>query len=181
MSSVLEWVIDRPLVRRLANAGMVRHAKSRVAELDSRPTDASQRQTLLRLVHQARDTRFGRNHDFARIRSLADYQTRVPLRDYEAFWTDYWSASFPRIQGVTWPGAVPYFALSSGTTTGSTKYIPVSREMLASNQRAAVTALGLFIADHPDIPLLNGRLFFLGGSTDLVELKAKSASADDLG
>ena len=39
--------------------------------------------------------------------------------------------------------------------------------MLASNQRAALTTLALFLAAHPGTPLFTGRLFFLGGSTAL--------------
>ena len=45
-----------------------------------------------------------------------------------------------RTAAVTWPGPVPYLALSSGTTTGTTKYLPISPEMLVSNRRAALTA-----------------------------------------
>ena len=37
---------------------------------------------------------------------------------------------------------IPYYALSSGTTSGTTKYIPVSREMVASNKKAAFTTEG---------------------------------------
>jgi hypothetical protein len=73
---------------------------------------------------------------------------------------------------VTWPGRIPYLALSSGTTSGTTKYIPVSPEMLASNRRAALTTLALFLAARPGTPLFGGRLFFLGGSTDLQNLAA---------
>jgi hypothetical protein len=71
---------------------------------------------------------------------------------------------------------VPYFALSSGTTSGTTKYLPVSREMLASNRRAALTTLALFLAAHPGTPLFTGRLFFLGGSTDLQDLARQAGS-----
>jgi len=39
--------------------------------------------------------------------------------------------------------------------------------MLASNRRAALTTLALFLAAHPGTPLFQGRIFFLGGSTDL--------------
>jgi hypothetical protein len=177
MSSFVEHLASWPLVRRLADLGMGRYARRRVAALDRRPADVVQEHTLLRLVRKARHTQFGRDHDFARIRTVADYQQRVPLRDYEAFWSRYWSAAYPHLQGVTWPGRVPYFALSSGTTSGSTKYIPISREMLASNQRAALTALALFLAHRPGTPLLTGRLFFLGGSTDLVEQKPLSPGA----
>src|SRR5204863_2116224 len=115
----------------------------------------------------ARATRFGRDHGFGRIRCVADYQQCVPLRDYEAFWGEYLGPSFPHLAGVTWPGRVPYFALSSGTTGHSTKYIPVTPEMIASNQRAALAMLALHLAAHPDTPLFRGRFFFLGGSTDL--------------
>lgn len=174
MSSPLEFVAGFPFVRRLADLAVGRYARRRVARLDRLSADDVQQHTLLRLVRQARATRFGADHDFGRIGSVADYQARVPLRDYEAFWSQYWSGPFPDLQGVTWPGPVPYFALSSGTTTGTTKFIPVSREMLASDQKAALTALALFLADRPGTPLLTGRLFFLGGSTDLVELPGSS-------
>jgi hypothetical protein len=165
--SVLELLAARPLVRRLTDVVMGRFAAHRTAQLEHCLPLPIQQRTLLRLVRRARRTRFGVDHDFAGIRSIADYQRRVPLRTYESFWTDYWRGPFPNLAGVTWPGAVPYFALSSGTTSGATKYIPLTREMLASNQKAALTTLSLFLRCHPGTPLFTGRLFFLGGSTDL--------------
>src|SRR5258708_18570853 len=104
-------------MRRLADVGMGYYARRRIATLDRRPADVVQQHTLLRLVRHARHTRFGRDHDFARIRTVEDYTSRVPLRDYEAFWSQYWCRPFPYLQGVTWPGRIPYFALSSGTTS----------------------------------------------------------------
>jgi hypothetical protein len=151
---------------------MRRFAVHRTAQLDRRPADSLQQKTLLRLVRHARRTHFGFDHDFDGIRTIADYQRRVPLRTYEAFWSDYWRAFFPYLNGVTWPGPINYFALSSGTTSGTTKYIPLSPRMLASNQKAALTTLALFLAAHPKTPLFTGRLFFLGGSTDLRDLSA---------
>ena len=32
-------------------------------------------------------------------------------------WEQYWRAPFPHLKGVTWPDHVPYFGLSSGTTS----------------------------------------------------------------
>jgi hypothetical protein len=167
---LVESLLDKPLVRRFADLVVGRYATGRVRQLDNRPAARAQRQTLLRLVRYARNTRFGRDHDFAGIRSIADYQKRVPLRDYATFWSEYWREPFPHLRHVTWPGRIPYFALSSGTTTGATKYIPVSRQMLASNQEAAFTSLSLFLAAFPGTPLFTGRLFFLGGSSDLQDL-----------
>jgi hypothetical protein len=154
-------------VRRAVDALFRQVARRRTCRLDRLSVGQVQHETLLRLVRFSRDTRFGRDHDFASIRSVADYQRRVPLRTYEQFWNDYWQAAFPNLDDVTWPGHIPYLALSSGTTTGTTKYIPVSRRMIASNQKAALTSLALFLAAHPNTPIFTGRLFFLGGSTDL--------------
>jgi hypothetical protein len=173
--SLLERLVGRPLVRRLTDAVMGRYARHRVRQLDGRPAARQQRQTLFRLLRQARNTAFGRDHGFERIDSVAEYQRRVPLRDYEAFWSQYWRGPFPVLRDVTWPGLVPYFALSSGTTSGATKHIPVTRPMLASNQRAALTTLALFLSSAPGTPLFTGRLLFLGGSTDLTELGTRNA------
>src|SRR5262245_16381019 len=119
------------LIRRAADFAFGRYARRRARALDRLDAADEQRRTLLRLVRQARHTRFGRVHDFPRIRTVADYQRCVPLRDYDAFWQTYWQPAFPRLTDVTWPELIPYFALSSGTTSGATKYVPVSREMLA--------------------------------------------------
>ena len=167
LAEVLESVSGNRLVRRAADAVFGHYARRRVAGLDRYPAARSQEQVLLGLVRQAAATRFGRDHGFAAIRTVADFQRRVPLRDYEAFWSEYWRTAFPQLTNSTWPGPVPYLALSSGTTTGSTKYIPVSAAMLASNRRAALTSLAWFRAAHPDAALFSGRMFFLGGSTDL--------------
>jgi hypothetical protein len=166
-SGLLERLLGSGVVRGAADALFGRYARLRVARLDRYPAARSQEQTVLRLVRQATGTRFGRDHGFASIRTVADYQRQVPLRDYEAFWTEYWRPAFPHLTNSTWPGQAPYLALSSGTTTGSTKYIPVSAEMLASNRRAALTSLAWFRAAYPDASLFTGRMLFLGGCTDL--------------
>ena len=140
---------------------------------------ARQERELLRLLQRARHTRFGRDHQFGSIGSVADYQARVPLRRYEDFWQDYWEAEFPRLTDCTWPGTMPYFALTSGTTTGVTKYIPCSREMVAANVKAAADILVHHLAARPDSRLLAGRNFMLGGSTELREL-APGVLAGDL-
>jgi hypothetical protein len=167
MMSLLEGLSGHRLARRAVDAMFRHYAHWRVGLLERRSAAAQQEQTLHRLVRQAARTRFGRDHGFATIRTVADYQSRVPLRDYEAFWGEYWRPAFPHLTNCTWPGPVPYLALSSGTTTGGTKYIPVSAEMLTSNRRAALTTLAWFRAAHPDAALFTGRMFFLGGSTDL--------------
>jgi GH3 auxin-responsive promoter len=64
---------------------------------------------------------------------------------------------------------MPFFALSSGTTSGTTKYIPCSTEMNRASTRAALDVLVHHVADRPASRVLAGKSFMLGGSTDLVE------------
>jgi hypothetical protein len=169
---------DTGPARRFADATLVRLAHARARSLDCLDAARTQEKTLLRIVRTARDTQFGRDHHFDRIASVADFQSRVPLREYEAFWTTYWRDAYPRISGKTWPGFVPYYALSSGTTSGTTKYIPITKELVRSNQRAAFTTLAFFRHARPDAKLFTGKFFFLGGSTDLRKQDDGSLAGD---
>ncbi|MGE0118669.1 MAG: GH3 auxin-responsive promoter family protein [Dongiaceae bacterium] len=145
------------------------YAHRRRAQLAAENVVERQEAQLLQLVRRATETPFGRAHDFARIRTVADFQARVPPRSYEAFWRDWWQPHFPRLANVTWPGAVPFLAVSSGTTSGASKYIPVSNAMLRANRRAALDVLVHHVSRRPESRVLGGRTFMLGGSTDLKE------------
>ena len=118
-------------------------------------------------MRRARATQFGRDHRFGSIKTVRDYQAAVPLRTYEQLWDDYLSDSYPILNDLTWPGRIPYFALTSGTTLGATKYIPVSRAMLSSNAKAARSLVATHMSARRDSHLFEGRLFFLGGSSAL--------------
>jgi hypothetical protein len=144
------------------------HARRRQRQLAAEVPARVQEQQLLRLVGRAAGTRFGLQHHFARLRTVTDFQAAVPLRRYEDFWREFWEDGYPRLEDVSWAGRIPYIALSSGTTSGTTKYIPVSREMVASNRRAALDVLVHHLANRPSSRVLAGRSFVLGGSTALV-------------
>ncbi|MCC7275489.1 MAG: GH3 auxin-responsive promoter family protein [Alphaproteobacteria bacterium] len=150
-----------PLFRLLAA-----RRRRRLAALD--PVE-SQRRTLVRLVRRAFGTRFARDHGFNRVAGVADFRRAVPLRRYETMWADYWQPAFPRLVDATWPGLVPFFAVSSGTTAGRTKYIPVTGEMRRSNVRAAFDVVAHHLGHRPGSRLFAGRSLMLGGSTALVE------------
>jgi hypothetical protein len=151
------------------------YARRRRARLG---TAAVQQAELLRLVRRAANTAFGRAHSFAEIASVADFQARVPLQRYEDFWRDWWQPHFPHLTGITWPGRIPFFAVSSGTSTGTTKYIPVSEAMMRANRRAALDVLVHHVSNRPQSRVLAGRSFLLGGATDLHEETPGVASGD---
>jgi hypothetical protein len=164
--SPLAWVAGAGPARAAVNAGFHAYARRR-GEQVARLTAEVQRRTLLKLTAHAAGTRFGRDHGFDSVRTLDDFQRRVPLRTYENLWESYLKPGYPRFDNLTWPGRIPYIALTSGTTTGVTKYIPVSQAMVRSNQKAAKTMIAAFLRARPDSRLFHGKLFFLGGASDL--------------
>lgn len=157
---------SRP-IRVMVNAGFIAWSRRRVRELEGADSFGVQERTLRDLLQKAAATRFGRDHQFKTIRSVADYQVAVPLRTYEDLWAEYLKDRYPRFDDLAWPGRIPFLATTSGTTSGATKYIPVTRQMIASNRKAAQTMVAYHLAEQPGSRLFRGKLFMLGGSTDL--------------
>ncbi|MDA8049833.1 MAG: GH3 auxin-responsive promoter family protein [Rhodospirillales bacterium] len=155
------------------------YARRRMSRLGRLDPAAAQEAVLRGLLARAKDARFGRAHGFAEIRGVAEYQARVKLRRWEDFWREWWQEPFPRLEDASWPGLIPYFAETSGTTGGTTKRIPVSREMVRANRRAAFEVLTFHLAARPESRVLKGRNFLLGGSTALKRL-APGVSTGDL-
>lgn len=154
------------------------YARRRMAALSRMHPAAAQEKQLLALLNTAAHTRFGLAHGFAKIGSVAEYQRRVPVRTYETFWRDWFEPDFPRLIATTWPGLMPYFAASSGTASGNTKFIPVSAAMVRSNRRAALELVVHHLANRPNSRILSGRNFILGGSTALVRRTSGVYSGD---
>lgn len=145
------------------------YARHRQSLFSCSNPESLQRSQLLNLVSYAADTKFGRDHQFSSITSVEEYQRRVPLRTYEQFWNEYWKPPFPLLDNCTWPGRVPFFAVSSGTSSGVTKYIPFTPQMQASNKKAGLDLLVHHLSNKPDSKIFAGKSFMLGGSTELVE------------
>jgi hypothetical protein len=154
-------------------------AAPRLAALATQDAAATQQRQLFQLLRHAATTQFGRAHGFSRIRTVDDFQRRVPLRLWADFWREWWQPAFPHLTDVSWPGTIPYFAKTSGTTAGVTKHIPVSRDMVRSNRRAALHVLAFHLSQNSGSRVLGGKNFILGGSTAL-EVLAPGVRAGDL-
>ncbi|MDY6913879.1 MAG: GH3 auxin-responsive promoter family protein [Planctomycetota bacterium] len=138
----------------------------------------SQRRVLRRLLNRAQNTWFARRHDFASIRSHADFAQAVPVSDYAGG-----LGMFQRILAgepdVAWPGKIKFFAQTSGTTAGQ-KYIPVTPEMMRSNRRAALAMFASYARwGRGSVGRLwKGQLLFLGGSTNLKQIPGGAMVGD---
>jgi hypothetical protein len=70
-------------------------------------------------------------------------------------------------QNVTWPGAVDHYAVSSGTSDGSSKYIPVTKQMLRAIRRASIRQILAISATDVPKDHLAKKWLMIGGSTEL--------------
>jgi hypothetical protein len=146
------------------------YAARRLRHLRAENVGESQSGQLMSLVRRAAETKFGRDHAFAQIRKVEEFQASVPLRRYEDMWREYWQSAFPMLANCTWPGTIPFFALSSGTSAGASKYIPCTEAMNRANSRAGLDVLVHHVANRRGTHVLGGKIFLLGGSTELRQL-----------
>ncbi len=153
-----QWLAGTRLVRRLADTLFRGRARRHLAALDHLDAARSQERTLRGLVHRAHATRFGREHDFGRIRTAADFRRLVPLRTPLDFWRDYWQPAFPDLGDVTWPG--PIGALAS-RPSAEAPYLPAPTALWASHRAAAFTTLSLVAAARPQARLFSGRMLLV--------------------
>ena len=137
-----------------------------------------QKKVLKNLVETCQRTAFGKTYGFAEIkRNFSDkntysfYETfkkNVPIYDYSSMEKEWWHLTRRGDKNISWPGKIKNFALSSGTSEASSKYIPVSKQMIKAIRRAGVSQI-LSLANYMDITpeILEKSYLMVGGSTSL--------------
>lgn len=160
-------VLTRRTARRLRDGGAAR---------------AAQQKAFAELTHAMGRCSFGQANGVTAGMSYAAFQKNVPLRTYEAF-----AAEIERMKrgeaDVLWPGQCRYYAVSSGTTAGRTKYLPITDAMFAHFKKAGLDSLLFYTARVGRNDLFNGKHLFLGGSTTLTPIEESrpfTAYAGDL-
>lgn len=123
-----------------------------------------QHETLMRLLHESRNTVWGKEHGYASISNHAQYRNHVPLQDYEHL-IPYVERLRAGEKDLLWPGEVKWFAKSSGTTSTKSKFIPVTgRALESTHYRGAKDCLALYTANNPSTRIFMGKGLTLGGS-----------------
>ena len=140
--------------------------ESRQLELEKHQNEGKvlQEAVLSRLIAEAKDTEFGRNHAFATMKGYDDFAKHIPVNTYEEL-----KDSIDRMRhgeaDVLWPGRVKWYAKSSGTTNDKSKFIPVSREGLKRmHYKGGFDAVAMYLQNNPKSRIFDGRALILGGS-----------------
>ncbi len=138
-------------------ASRLRRKKSAVGE---------QERTLARLTEEFSYTSFWPEAGIGGKLTPDAFRAATPLRTYEDF--------LPAIERmkrgeahVLWPDTCAFYAVSSGTTAGRTKFLPITEGMLAHFRKAGLDSLLYYTARIGNAGVFRGRHLFLGGATKL--------------
>ena len=138
----------------------------RIKKIENYATEAEeiQMKVLRSLIAAAKDTEWGRQHNFKDVDTYEQFAAACPVSDYDAL-----KASIDRMRhgerDVLWPGRVDWYAKSSGTTSDKSKFIPVSHQGLKDTHYAGgFDSVSLYLHNTPESRLFDGRALVLGGS-----------------
>ncbi len=132
----------------------------------------AQQKELKKLLKKAYYTTFGEHYKFIDILKKNDivsaFKETVPVHNYNSIFSKWWYRTINGEAFVCWPGKVNYFALSSGTSEASSKYIPVTADMLKAIKKTSIRQIiSLAKYDFPNEFYQKG-ILMLGGSTHLL-------------
>lgn len=127
----------------------------------------TQQKIFENLIQKAKNTQFGKDHQFSEIKTHQDFVKQVPIRDYEAL-KPYIERIIQGEENVLWRGKPIYFAKTSGTTSGA-KYIPITKESMPYHVEGARNAILCYINETKNANFVNGKMIFLQGSPILQE------------
>ena len=123
-----------------------------------------QQEVLFKLIDKAKDTDWGKTYSYSSIKTISEYQERVPLSDYEQV-KYYVSKLREGGSNILWPTEIKWFAKSSGTTSDKSKFIPVSKEALEEcHFRGGKDILAIYADLYPNTRIFSGKGLTLGGS-----------------
>jgi hypothetical protein len=127
---------------------------------------------LKKLLRKARFTEFGQRYRFDEIllsrHPGKKFQQIVPTYNYNKIYDAWWYKAKDGVPDVCWPGVIKYFALSSGTSDATSKYIPITKELIRSNMITSFRQL-LSLTKYHDVPksAVGKGWLMIGGSTQL--------------
>lgn len=129
--------------------------------------------TLVKLLEKAKNTKFGKEHQFKAVLSddeaVDGFQANVPITEYTEFYENWLKDCIEGKRDIIWPGRIRHYALSSGTTGSPSKRIPITIQTIRSFQKTTMKQLStLHELDLPDA-YYEASILVIGGSTKLTK------------
>ena len=140
--------------------------------VDDDPVQMQER-TLRKLLEKAKDTQFGRRYGFEEILNSQDiyrsFAEKVPVYNYQKMYDEWWKAVEQGEPDVSWPGRPNYLALSSGTTNGASKKIPVTDDMLQASRQSSLHQITCLANYNLPAEFFEKEIMMLTSSTNINE------------
>ena len=150
----------------IINNIFLKYSSSLLREIDLGRTNPMkyQMEWFRYLVANGKESSFGKEHGFDNIKTVKDFQQRVPIRDYNQT-APYINRLLEGEDYVLWNSKVRMFAKSSGTSSDKSKYIPVPNECLQITHYGGFKRmLASYVQSNPNSRIFNGKALTLGGS-----------------
>ncbi len=125
----------------------------------------TQEKIFQHLILKAKETAFGKDHQFSRINNYEHFVNEVPLRDYEDL-REYLDQMISGEENILWPSKPIYLSKTSGTTSGA-KFIPITKQSMPFHIKSAKHALLSYIDETKKADFVDGKMIFLQGSPAL--------------
>lgn len=139
-----------------------------------------QEEWFRKLISTAKDTEWGKKYDYKNIKSTREFSRRVPVSTYEQL-KPYIDRLRAGEQNILWPEEVKWFAKSSGTTAGRSKFIPMSQSSIEEcHYKGGKDMLSIYFNLNPESGMFEGKNLVMGGSGVFNEVSNTSYYEGDL-
>lgn len=138
----------------------------------------TQQQTLKYLIKKAKNTLYGKKHHFNKVEDYESFKNTVPLTNYETI-LPYIQQAYKGEENVLWPNKTFWFAKSSGTSSGKSKIIPLTKEALTyTHYKGGRDLLARYQQSNPNSKLYLGKHLILGGANTINQYQHHSYCGD---
>jgi hypothetical protein len=119
---------------------------------------------LSQFVNGAKDTEWGKMHDFKHIKTPKHFAQNIPIQDYESL-KPFINRMMHGERDVLWGGQVKWYSKSSGTTNDKSKFLPVTISNLKTcHLKGAWDTSALIYQARPDTQGFAGKMLVMGGT-----------------
>lgn len=144
-------------------SGYLKFRMDSIREFMDSPREA-QEKLLVKLVEENAHTEWGMKHGFSKIGSSLEYANQVPIGSYETH-RPYILRMMEGESDLLYRGFVQWFAKSSGTTGGVSKYLPVTNESFQqSHIKGTWDTLAFLYENNPDCNVFAHKSLVMGGT-----------------
>src|SRR5690554_5768990 len=131
-----------------------------------------------KLINTAKDTEWGKLHNYSKIDNPINFKESVKVQSYEDI-KPYVDRLMKGEQNLLWPTETKWFAKSSGTTDNRSKFISLTKEALEEcHYKGGKDMLSIYCSKNENTEIFTGRTLMMGGSSQPINTSNNSYHGD---